>query len=162
MNVEKDYDSLTLTLVADFDAAVERVWQLWADPRQLEQWWGPPTYPATFESHDLTPGGQVTYFMTGPAGEKIRGWWRIESVQAPTALDFQDGFADQHGTPIASPVTTVAMRLTEHEGGTRMVLRFTFESAEHMARLERGGAFAVFPQSVGQMDVVLTRAAEAS
>ena len=52
--------------------------------------------------------------------------------------------------------------MTEHEGGTRMVLRFTFESREHMEQLERRGAFAVFPQSVGQMDVVLTHATEAS
>lgn len=43
--VDKDYDRLTITFVADFDAPVERVWQLWADPRQLERWWGPPSMP---------------------------------------------------------------------------------------------------------------------
>jgi uncharacterized protein YndB with AHSA1/START domain len=161
-SVEKDFDGLSLTLTADFAAGVERVWQLWADPRQLERWWGPPTYPATVETHDLTPGGTVTYFMTGPGGEKIRGWWRVAAVQPPTSLDFQDGFADQHGTPIPSPVTTVKMRLSEHDGGTRMLLRFTFESREHMEQLERRGAFDVFPRSVGQMDAVLTRAPEAS
>ena len=58
---------------AEFDAPIERVWQLWADPRQLERWWGPPSHPATVERHDLTPGGDVTYFMTGPEGEKHRG-----------------------------------------------------------------------------------------
>ena len=47
-------------------ASPERVWQLWADPRQLERWWGPPTYPATFTQHDLAPGGHVEYHMTGP------------------------------------------------------------------------------------------------
>jgi uncharacterized protein YndB with AHSA1/START domain len=46
-SIEKDYDRLTLTLVADFDAPIERVWQLWADPRQLERWWGPPSHRAT-------------------------------------------------------------------------------------------------------------------
>jgi uncharacterized protein YndB with AHSA1/START domain len=161
-SVEKDFDRLTLTVTADFDAAVDRVWELWADPRQLERWWGPPTYPATVERHELVPGGEVAYFMTGPGGEKIRGWWRVTAVEAPTSLEFRDGFADQHGTPIASPVTTVKMRLSDHDGGTRMVLRFTYESREHMDQLERRGAFDVYPQSVGQMDVVLTRAAEAS
>ena len=43
--VRKDADKLTLTVDAEFDASAERVWQLWADPRQLERWWGPPTYP---------------------------------------------------------------------------------------------------------------------
>jgi uncharacterized protein YndB with AHSA1/START domain len=154
-SVEKDFDDLSLTLTADFDASVERVWQLWADPRQLERWWGPPTHPATFEHHDLAPGGQVTYFMTAPNGERIRGWWRVSAVQPPTALDFTDGFADRDGTPIESPITTVTMRLADHDGGTRMILRFTFESRAHMERLERGGAFDVFPQSVAQMDAVM-------
>ena len=45
--VRKDPESRTLTLEAEFDASAERVWELWADPRQLERWWGPPTYPAT-------------------------------------------------------------------------------------------------------------------
>ncbi|MCZ4635966.1 SRPBCC family protein, partial [Streptomyces rubrogriseus] len=34
-SLDKDLDNLTLTLVADFAAPVERVWQLWSDPRQL-------------------------------------------------------------------------------------------------------------------------------
>ena len=33
---------------------------------------------------------------------------------------------------------------------------FVFESSDHMERLERWGAFAVFPRSVGQMDALLT------
>jgi uncharacterized protein YndB with AHSA1/START domain len=156
ISVEKDYDSLSLILVADFDAPIERVWQLWADPRQLERWWGPPTHPATVEKHDLAIGGEVTYFMTGPGGEKSRGWWLVTSVNPPTTLEFNDGFANQDGTPnVQTPTTAVRMRLAEHHGGTRMELRFIFESSEHMQRLERWGAFEVYPQSVGQMDALL-------
>jgi uncharacterized protein YndB with AHSA1/START domain len=153
---EKDFDSLSLILLAEFDASIERVWQLWADPRQLERWWGPPTHPATVEKHELTVGGEVTYFMTGPGGEKSRGWWRVTSVNPPRSLEFTDGFAHQDGTPNAEmPTTAVQMRLTEQDGGTRMELRFIFGSREHMAQLERWGAFEVFPQSVGQMEALL-------
>ena len=67
--VRKDLEALTMTLEAEFDASADRVWQLWADPRQLERWWGPPTYPATFTKHDLSPGGHVAYHMTGPEGD---------------------------------------------------------------------------------------------
>jgi uncharacterized protein YndB with AHSA1/START domain len=156
ISVEKDFDSLSLILVADFEAPVERVWQLWADPRQLERWWGPPNYPATVEQHDLVAGGEVSYFMSGPEGEKSRGWWRVTSVNPPTPLEFTDGFANQDGTPNAKmPATAVRMRLIEHDRGTRMELRFVFESSEHWEQLERWGAFEVFPQSVAQMDAVL-------
>jgi uncharacterized protein YndB with AHSA1/START domain len=156
VSVEKDVESLSLVLVAEFDAPVQRVWQLWADPRQLERWWGPPTHPATFEKHELAAGGGASYFMTGPGGETSHGWWHVTAVAPPTSLDFVDGWANSDGTPNAGmPTTAVRMRLTQRDGGTRMELRFTFDSAQHMEQMERGGAFAVFAQSVGQMDAVL-------
>lgn len=155
-SVDKDLENLSLTLVADFEAPPERVWQLWADPRQLERWWGPPTHPATVEEHDLAPGGGVTYFMTGPDGEQYRGWWRIVSVDAPKALSFTDGFANEDGTPVADmPTSTVWMELTEHDGGTRMTLRSTFDSLEDMEQLLSMGAAEGLQQSVDQMDALL-------
>jgi uncharacterized protein YndB with AHSA1/START domain len=155
-SVDKDFGSLTLTVVAHFDAPVERVWQLWADPRKLERWWGPPSHPATVEEHDLTSGGVVTYFMTGPDGEKSRGWWRVTSVNPPTSLEFVDGFADDDGTPIAGTLaTTIRVQLTERDRGTRMEVRSVFESREHMEELERMGATEIFVQTVGQMDALL-------
>jgi uncharacterized protein YndB with AHSA1/START domain len=155
-SVVKDLDRLTLTVVAEFDAPAERVWQLWADPRQLERWWGPPTHPATVEQHDLTPGGAVTYFLTGPAGETTRGWWRIASVDPPKSLEFTDGFADRNGTPRTdTATTTVQVQLSEHDGGTRMVVRSVFDSREHMERVVRLGADEIFALAVGQMDALL-------
>jgi uncharacterized protein YndB with AHSA1/START domain len=155
-SVEKDFDRLTLTVIADFDASPERVWQLWADPRKLERWWGPPSYPATVEQHDLAPGGDVTYFMTSPEGEKYRGWWRVTSVNPPKSLEFTDGFANQDGTPSAEmPTTSVHMQLTEHDGGTRMELRSVFDSREQMEQLDRMGMAEGLRQAVGQMDALL-------
>ena len=81
----------------------------------------------------------------------------MSSVNAPRWLEFTDGFANQDGTPNAEmPTTEVQMRLTERGGGTRMELRFVFASTEHMEQLGRWGAFEVFPQSVAQMDALLS------
>ena len=84
--VHKDPAALTMTLEAEFDASPDRVWQLWADPRQLERWWGPPTYPATVTSHDLRPHGRVEYHMTGPEGDQPHGYWEIIEVDPPRRL----------------------------------------------------------------------------
>ena len=154
--VDKDFERLTLTVVAEFDAPVERVWQLWADARQLERWWGPPSHPATVEEHDLTPGGAVSYFLTGPDGQKSRGWWRVTAADPPTSLELVDGFADQDGTPIAGePTTTIQVRLGGHDGGTRMEVRAVFDSREHMERVVRMGAPEMFAQAIGQIDALL-------
>jgi uncharacterized protein YndB with AHSA1/START domain len=156
VSVDRDDRSRSLTVVAEFDSPLERVWELWADPRQLERWWGPPDHPATFEELDLRPDGEVTYYMTGPGGRRSHGWWRVISVDPPTSLEFVDRFADSDGTPLPESPTTIArMRLTESRGATRMELRFVFESDEHMAQLERAGAFDVFSRSVRQMDEIL-------
>ncbi len=72
-DVRKDPEARTMTITARYDAPVDRVWQIWNDARQLERWWGPPTHPATVVDHDLAPGGGVSYFMTGPEGEKYHG-----------------------------------------------------------------------------------------
>jgi len=155
-SVEKDFDNQTLTLIADFNAPLDRVWTLWEDPRQLEKWWGPPTYPATFEEHNLTPGGQVTYYMTSPEGEKYRGWWRIDTVTPPTSLAFTDGFADQDGNPVEDmPVSTMRMQLSEFGGGTRMELRSTFATREQMQKLVDMGMVEGIQESIGQMDALL-------
>jgi uncharacterized protein YndB with AHSA1/START domain len=155
-SVDTDYDNLTTTLVADFDAPIDEVWQLWADPRKLERWWGPPTYPATFEKHDLSPGGEVTYFMTGPEGDQPRGWWRVTSADPPTSLQFTDGFANDDGTPNEEmPVIEVQVRLSERENGTRMEIRSTYGSREEMDRLVEMGMLEGLQASVGQMDALL-------
>ena len=69
ISTTKDPENLTLTLVAEFDSTPERVWSVWEDPRKLEQWWGPPGWPATFTRHDFVVGGESRYHLTGPAGE---------------------------------------------------------------------------------------------
>ncbi|NEC71993.1 SRPBCC family protein [Streptomyces rochei] len=155
-SLNKDLENLTLTLVADFSAPVERVWQLWADPRQLERWWGPPSYPATVEQHDLTPGGDVTYFMTGPEGDKYRGWWRVATVGAPTSLEFTDGFADQDGVPNADmPTTATRVTLTERDGGTRMEMLSVFDTRDQMEQLMKMGMEDGLREAAGQMDGLL-------
>lgn len=155
-NVDEDLDTLTLTLIADFAAPRERVWQLWADPRQLERWWGPPGAPATFEDHDLTAGGQATYYMTGSEGERYHGWWRVTAVDAPASIELVDGFADDAGTPVDTmPTTNVTMTLTDTDGGTRMELRTVFDSREDMERLDQMGMTEGLALAVGQMDELL-------
>jgi uncharacterized protein YndB with AHSA1/START domain len=156
ISVETDYDNLTVTLIAHFDNPIDQVWELWSDPRKLEQWWGPPGYPATVEKHALTPGGEVTYSMTGPEGDQHRGMWRVRSVDPPNSLQFTDAFADSDGAPLAdAPTSNVAVRLIERDGRTRMELRMTFETREDMERIVDMGTVEGLKQAVGQMDGLL-------
>jgi len=155
--LRKSPESLTMTVDAEFDASAERVWQLWADPRQLERWWGPPSYPATFTVHDLVPGSRVEYYMTGPTGDKPRGYWDIIATDPPHSLVFVDGFANDDGTPNDAVPRNEARVTIEGIGAgrTRMSIEFHFPSAEAMEqmlamRMEEG-----LGQAVGQIDAIL-------
>lgn len=64
IDLSKDLEAGELTIVTEYEAPAERVWELWANPRMLEQWWGPPSHPATVTDHDFSPGGLVRYYMT--------------------------------------------------------------------------------------------------
>ncbi len=152
-NVQQDLDSRTLTITADFAAPVQRIWQVYADPRQLEKVWGPPTYPATVVDHDFTPGGRVTYFMTGPEGEKFAGYWLITAVDEPTGFAFDDGFADEDFNPNpAMPVSKNAYSFTEHDGGTRATYVSTYESAEALQQVLDMGMVEGASEAINQID----------
>ena len=154
----KNPEALSFTLIAEFDAGVERVWQVWEDPRQLERWWGPPSWPATFEKHELTPGGEASYFMTGPDGEKARGWWRITAVQAPSHLEFDDGFADDDGAPVEAMGATHATVTLEAIGDrTRMTILSTFESEEQLNQMVEMGMEEGMKEAAGQIDALLAQ-----
>jgi uncharacterized protein YndB with AHSA1/START domain len=159
--VDKDLDDHTMTVVAEYDAPVERVWQLYADPRQLERFWGPPTWPATVVDHDLRPGGRVTYFMTGPEGEKSAGYWDVLEVEAPRRFLVEDGFADDTGQPNpALPTTRMELELAERVGGgTTMTVVATFASTDAMKQVIEMGMEEGMREAMGQIDGILTEAA---
>ncbi len=155
--IVKNPEARTLTVTAEFDAPIERVWQIWADPRQLERWWGPPTYPATVEEHELVPGGRVTYVMTGPEGDRHGGWWRVLEVEPPRHLLVEDGFAREDGSPNDElPVTIQRVSLTSREGGgTVMTLESVFPSLEAMQQLVEMGMEEGLRAALGQIDALL-------
>ena len=156
--IEKDPENLTMTLTAEFDASPERVWQLLADPRQLERWWGPPEYPATFTKHDLTPGARVEYHMTGPEGDTPKGYWTILEVEPPHRLRAEDGFANQDGSnndEMPGP-GGMEFRIESIGGGrTRMSIESTFPDTQAMEALLAMGQEEGMRDAVGQIDAIL-------
>lgn len=155
----KDLEALTLTFVADLDADAKRVWQVWEDPRQLELWWGPPSWPATFERHEFFEGGSSRYYMTGPEGDKARGWWVITAVDTPHHLEFDDGFSGDDGEPDnAMPPVHTVMTLEERDGATRMTSVSTFVSSDQLEQMMAMGMEEGMAGAMSQIDAVLSGA----
>lgn len=158
IDVTKDPDNRTLRMTARFDAPVDRVWEIYADPRQLERVWGPPTYPATFVRHELTPGGRMHYFMTSPEGEKFAGFWVITDVDAKNSFAFEDGFAldAEDFTPNPDlPVSANTYRFTVDGDGTRAEYVGVYPTEEALAKVLEMGMVEGATAAINQIDELL-------
>ena len=157
IDTEIDREGLTLTVTAEFIATPERVWQLWADPRQLERWWGPPGWPASFPRYEFEPGGQARYFMTGPQGERSAAWFRFETIEAPHRIELVDGFSGDDGEPTeAMPSMRLVVEI-EPSGGsdgtvTTMSIRTIFDSLEHLEQITSMGMVEGMTAAMNQID----------
>lgn len=162
-SVTPDPERLTLTVVADYPVPVERLWAAWADPRQLERFWGPPEWPATFTRHDLFAGGRSEYEMTGPNGESSRGYWVFDEVEPPRRFVVRDGFALEDGSPnTAFPESRMEVEFLATAAGSRFVVVSTFASLESMEQLLAMGGVEGFTSALGQLDATLADLRELS
>ena len=155
-SITSDPDALTITVVGDYPVPVRRLWEAWADPRQLERFWGPETWPATFVRHDMAPEGRSHYYMTGPDGTKSRGWWRFVEVEAERRIELEDGFADEDwGRMDGMPTTRMVITFEETSDGSRFTGVSHFPDLESMEKLLEMGMLEGLRSALGQMDPVL-------
>ncbi|MDQ7876815.1 SRPBCC family protein [Microbacterium sp. QXD-8] len=155
-DVTTDPEALTMTLTAEFAAPVERVWDAFTDPRQLERFWGPPGWPATFTSFDFAPGGRAVYHMTSPRGEKSYGSWEFLSVAEPRSFEVLDAFADENGTPNTDlPVSRMVFSFDGTAQGSQLRNITYFSSAEALEQVVAMGMIEGATMAVNQLDRVL-------
>jgi len=155
-SITSDPASLTLTVVADYPVPVERLWDAYADPRQLERFWGPEQWPARFTRHDMAVGGRSLYHMTGPDGTVSRGWFRFLAVEPLKRIAVEDGFSDEAGNESAGmPAMHMTFDFESTPGGSRFTSVTRFPSLDAMERLVQMGMMEGMRSAMGQIDACL-------
>ena len=154
--VSTDTDALTLTVIADFPVTVQRLWDAYLDPRQLERFWGPPSYPATFLRHDGFPGGRSHYQMVGPEGDASHGYWEWVAVSRPRSFEVRDGFAHDDGSANTEmPSMRMVFDFLETALGARLITTTTFGSLDELERLREMGMEDGMRAAMSQIDAVV-------
>ncbi|EYT56416.1 ATPase [Dietzia sp. UCD-THP] len=155
-SVDKNLEELTLTIVADFPVTVRRLWDTYADPRQLERFWGPPQWPATFTRHDFCPGGRSEYYMTGPDDTRSGGYWEFLTVVEGVSFEVLDGFTDAGGAPDPEmPTMRAVFSFEETAGGARLTTTTYFASLDQLEQLISMGMEEGTRSAMAQIDDVL-------
>lgn len=125
----------TIVIERIFDAPVEIVWQMWAQPEQFAQWYGPQGFTVPVAEMDVRVGGRRLICMEMQASEhNLKMWFTGEyrEVAPHTRLVYTDSLADAEGNvlepsamgmPDDHPTTTeVTVQLEDLGGRTKMVM----------------------------------------
>ena len=155
-SVASDAKALTLTVVADYPVPVERLWDAYADPRQIEKFWGPEQWPAQFTRHDMSVGGESHYSMTGPDGTKSRGWFHFLRVEPFRLIEVEDGFSHDDGRRNDEmPTMRMVFSFEKTDTGSRFTSVTRFPSVETMEQLVQMGMLEGMRSAMSQIDAVL-------
>jgi uncharacterized protein YndB with AHSA1/START domain len=156
-SVSSDAEALTLTVVGDYPVPLERLWEAWSDPRQLEKFWGPVEWPATFTRHDMAAGGRSHYYMTGPDGERTPNCvWEFTRVEAPRLIEVINGFAlEDFSLDPAMPPMRMVFTFEATPTGSRFTGVTHYASVESMEQLVAMGMIEGMKSAMGKMDGVL-------
>jgi uncharacterized protein YndB with AHSA1/START domain len=154
--VTSDPEALTLTVVGEYPVPVERLWEAYVDPHQLERFWGPPEWPARFLRHDMVVGGRSEYVMTGPDGTTSEGFWVVTSIDRGRSFAVVDGFIGEDGEPNPSmPTMSIRWDFESTPEGSRFTSVTTFPDLSAMEKLLEMGVEAGMRAALGQADAVL-------
>jgi uncharacterized protein YndB with AHSA1/START domain len=94
--------------------------------------------------------------MTGPEGQKARGWWTVTAIEAPHRLEFNDGFAGDDGEPLdPTDAFRAVVSIDAAGGGARMTTVTTFTSPEQLEKLLATGMEEGLRLAMGQIDGIL-------
>lgn len=154
--VVSNAEALTLTVNAEYPVPVERLWDAYADPRQLERFWGPVEWPATFTRHDMAVGGESHYYMTGPDGTRAGGWFHFTAIEPHRRIELLDGFTGDDGKPNREmPSMTMTFTFEPTATGSRFRNVTRFPNVEAMEKVLAMGMEEGLRSAMSQIDNVV-------
>jgi uncharacterized protein YndB with AHSA1/START domain len=109
-----------------FQAPRELVWQAWAEPKNLEQWWGPRGFTTTTLEMELRVGGKWRIVMHGPDGTDYPN----NGVFTEVVPGEQVKYVLSGGKPGEEVTMARTISFDEEDGGTRMTIRMEFPTAQ--------------------------------
>jgi uncharacterized protein YndB with AHSA1/START domain len=95
-----------------FDVSIERMFQMWTDPKHFSRWLPPTGFTMEFIKADIRPGGESFYLMTGEGGAsgggaaapKMYGRANYLEIKKPDRLVYTQQFCDANGKVARHPM----------------------------------------------------------
>lgn len=112
-----------------FAADPQTLFDAFARPERLAEWWGPHGFTNEIHEFDLRPGGAWRIVMTASNGAEFDNHSTFETVEIPSRIVFL------HHGPIHE--YRMEMTFTPTEGGTRLAWLMQFVPNEENVALKK-------------------------
>lgn len=87
-----------------FEVPLERMFDLWTNPKHLSGWMGPAGSKMDYLRADIKPGGSAFYCMTGADNKKIYGKANYLEIIKPNRLVYSQFFCDENEKTTRHPM----------------------------------------------------------
>jgi|SRR5262245_59800118 len=132
-----DKPAKTVVVNAEFEAALDLVWDAYTKPELLDQWWAPKPYSSRTKAMDFRVGGRRFYAMVSPGGEESWAVQKYTSITPKTNFKFFNAFADKDEN-LQLPGSDWDLNFSERNGTTKVSISIYNESLERLERLIEG------------------------
>lgn len=149
MNAPAKFGEGTVKITRVFDAPRDLVWQAWADPKMMAQWFGPRGFSSSVPELDVRVGGALRIVMHGPDGNDYPMKGEFLEVLPPERLVFTSIALDKDGNHLLEGETTVTF--TEQDGKTTLRLVSHAIGKVPMAPQMLAGMEAGWTQSIDKL-----------
>ena len=105
------------------------VYEAWANPNILKNWWGPKGFTNTFHEFDLRPGGKWNFVMHGPDKGNYPNSCEFTKVDKPNLIAWK-----RHSKPLFQVLVTFDELPGEQ---TKIVFKMIFGSAEECNKIKK-------------------------
>jgi uncharacterized protein YndB with AHSA1/START domain len=133
-------EDLVIIITRIFDAPRELVFNMFTDPKHLQEFWGPKGFTSTVREMDPRPGGAFRIDMRGPDGGIYPCTGVYREVVDPERIVYigepDGGHGCGGGLP---PRALVTISFAGHDGKTTLTINTRFEAAaDRDAAVKRG------------------------
>lgn len=125
-NIPADCEILSSRIIK---AKPEAVFNAWANPELLKQWWGPKGFTNTFHKFELKPGGTWKFTMHGPEKGNYENEVVFLEINPPNLIAW-----DRISQPLFRIVATFDKT---PEGHTLLIFRMQFDSKEACDKIRK-------------------------
>ena len=108
--------------------AIEKVFEAFANPAHLNNWWGPAGFTNTFNEFDFKVGGKWSFVMHGPEAGNYANECEFIKIEKPTLIAWK-----RHLQPLFQVLFTFES-LADNQ--TKIVFKMLFDTAKECSKLK--------------------------